>query len=64
MTQSPPRQAVRLGDIEFDEERWRKLVELARADRRDVRAYLTIVAEAHIDRRWPQLIRKRAAHLA
>ena len=51
--------AIRLGPLEFDEERWRKLHALAEADRRDALAYLNIVAEQHIDRRYPQLERRR-----
>ena len=51
--------AFRLGPLEFDEERWRKLLALAEDDRRDALGYLTIVAEQHIDRRFLQLARRK-----
>jgi hypothetical protein len=62
MTQSTPHsrpRGVRLGDLELDEDRWRKLFELAEDDRRDPRAYALIVVESHIDRHWPRLARKK-----
>jgi len=62
MTQSTPHRTprcVRLGDLELDEDRWRKLSDLAADDRRDPRAYALIVVESHIDRQWARLARKK-----
>ncbi len=56
-----PSRRVHLGDLQLDEDRWRKLSELAADDRRDPRAYALIAIESHIDRQWARLVRKRAA---
>jgi hypothetical protein len=49
-----------LGDLELDEDRWRKLADLAEDDRRDPRAYVLVLIESHVDRQWPRLARKKA----
>jgi hypothetical protein len=64
MTRTPARRTDRripLPVIDFDEERWRQLRELARQDRREVDAYALVTLERHVDREYPRLARKLAA---
>jgi hypothetical protein len=66
MTQTTPHgskahRGVRLGDLELDEDRWRKLFELATDDRRDPRDYALIVLETHVDRQWLRRTRRKAS---
>lgn len=47
-------------DLELDEDRWRKLFDLATDDRRDPKAYALIVLESHVDRQWQRRARRKA----